>query len=361
MDSRLKPKISCEAVCEDEYQVENLVLPVPREFIAYSALRPPVSINVHLVCRIYVSCIKVWAKVGSLKSTAFELSAEGQILAYGKCEQDSQIGVFFYTAKSPKTSVAHFTPILIKNCRKPVSNLKITVKRTRSCAPVIKRLEIWGQPAEKCHEVENLASSSRSNVHHFETLEDSPPQEPLGTDLEGTPEEFLDSLTYHIMTIPFTLPSGKVIDERTLNRCCEIEGEWDRPPCDPFTGLEFTRARRPVFNHALKARIDKFLLANNKESPERTVVTSYLRRASESPPKPSGSAAQPRKASPTGAASRCCQQCERTEHLYEVVKCKHLICRNCLYGSKEVRTSCTIANCSVSFSRTEVVKFYVNR
>lgn len=74
------------------------------------------------------------------------------------------------------------------------------------------------------------------------------------------PEEFLDGLTFEIMSIPVRLPSGNVIDEQTFERFNKQEAGWGRPPSDPFTSQPITAERRPVYDTALKARIDAFLL-----------------------------------------------------------------------------------------------------
>lgn len=388
MDFRLKPKISCDCVCEDNYGVENLINPIPKEFIAYSCVKPPISIKINLICRIHLDCVKIWAKVGSLKSTAFELSAGGQILGYGKCDADSQVGMYFYNAKTSPQSTPSFSAILLKNNpKKPISDLQITVRRTRGCAIVIKKIEIYGQPAEKCPEVENLPSSSRSQIHHFETNDSPPPCDIVETDDGDVPEDFLDAITCSMMVIPYTLPSGKVIDRETLEKCNQTEAEWGRSPSDPFTGLTFMRHRRPVFNAALKARIDHFLLTNT-DKPElkyapRTVGT-YLKRqqSSSSPPKaqkvnyellPLGTpfeaqlqaavdslknAQQTTNNSSEAIPEKICQKCDNEEHLYEINKCKHFICRNCLLSAKEVRMQCKISNCNVCFSKNDVVKYH---
>ncbi|XP_076439695.1 RING finger protein 37-like [Babylonia areolata] len=74
------------------------------------------------------------------------------------------------------------------------------------------------------------------------------------------PEEFLDTLTFEIMSMPMLLPSGQCIDLSTLDRFSETEANYGRQPSDPFTGLTFTATRKPVVNTALKVRIDYFLV-----------------------------------------------------------------------------------------------------
>lgn len=60
------------------------------------------------------------------------------------------------------------------------------------------------------------------------------------------------------------LPSGKVVDQSTIDKHSEEEAKWGRLPSDPFTGLEFTFNRKAILNLALKARIEKFLMENSE-------------------------------------------------------------------------------------------------
>lgn len=73
------------------------------------------------------------------------------------------------------------------------------------------------------------------------------------------PDEFLDGLTYEVMALPVRLPSGNVVDQGTLERFSRQEASWGRPASDPFTGRPFNADRKPVYDTALKARIDGFL------------------------------------------------------------------------------------------------------
>lgn len=77
------------------------------------------------------------------------------------------------------------------------------------------------------------------------------------------PEDFLDSITCEIMTQPIILPSGKIIDQTTLQKYERNEAIWGRQVSDPFTTIPINDERRPVMATALKLRIDKFLLENS--------------------------------------------------------------------------------------------------
>ena len=65
------------------------------------------------------------------------------------------------------------------------------------------------------------------------------------------------------MPFPMLLPSGKVIDQSTLEKCNRSEATWGRVPSDPFTGVAFTPHSQPLPHPSLKARIDHFLLQHS--------------------------------------------------------------------------------------------------
>lgn len=77
---------------------------------------------------------------------------------------------------------------------------------------------------------------------------------------EEVPEEFLDSITQEVMSLPMTLPSGHTVDRTSLDRCSAAMASWGGPPRDPYTGRKYRDGARPVFNPGLKARIDRWLL-----------------------------------------------------------------------------------------------------
>ena len=98
------------------------------------------------------------------------------------------------------------------------------------------------------------------------------------------PEEFLDELTFDIMSTPMLLPSGHSIDVFTLDRFSDAEATYGRQPSDPFTGLVFTSTRQPVLNETLKMRIDRFL-SEHADEPSLWHVPRALGHAVQSPRK----------------------------------------------------------------------------
>lgn len=65
------------------------------------------------------------------------------------------------------------------------------------------------------------------------------------------------------MQQPIILPSGKVIDQSTLENYGENEALWGRPLSDPFTGILLNDNYKPIFAMQLKLKIDKFLSENS--------------------------------------------------------------------------------------------------
>ncbi|KAM6267941.1 RING finger protein 37 [Spheniscus humboldti] len=167
-----------------------------------------------------------------------------------------------------------------------VSHLKICITHVAGGSlPCIKRLEVWGQPAKSCPQeviegVFQVASQflaqdvgslkpelwtpMESDCVPF-SANDSEQQtlRKLVDVVQDIPEEFLDPITLEIMTFPMLLPSGKVIDQTTLEKCNRSEASWGRVPSDPFTGVAFSQHSQPLPHPTLKARIDHFLLQHS--------------------------------------------------------------------------------------------------
>ncbi|XP_075428737.1 RING finger protein 37 isoform X1 [Ascaphus truei] len=165
-----------------------------------------------------------------------------------------------------------------------VTHLKICITHVAGgglCS--IKRVEVWGQPAKSCPKevVESLHQVAYMSLPHgFGQPRPSSPMESnhmsysnsdnaqhslseLANILQEVPEEFLDPITLEVMTFPILLPSGKVIDQSTLDKCNQSEASWGRMPSDPFTGVPYSQQSQPLPHPSLKARIDYFLLQHS--------------------------------------------------------------------------------------------------
>ncbi|XP_045688960.1 RING finger protein 37 isoform X1 [Phyllostomus hastatus] len=167
-----------------------------------------------------------------------------------------------------------------------VAHLKICITHvTGSGIPCIKRLEVWGQPAKTCSQEvidsvllvaseslpQDLALQAPTLPMESDCDPGTQPEDQQATSslqelaevIPDVPEEFLDPITLEIMPCPMLLPSGKVIDQSTLEKCNRSEATWGRVPSDPFTGVAFTPHSQPLPHPSLKARIDHFLLQHS--------------------------------------------------------------------------------------------------
>uniref|UniRef100_A0A8D0HR25 U-box domain containing 5 n=1 Tax=Sphenodon punctatus TaxID=8508 RepID=A0A8D0HR25_SPHPU len=167
-----------------------------------------------------------------------------------------------------------------------VSHLKICITHVAGGGlPCIKKVEVWGQPTKSCSQevmegVFRVASESLSpgiglqNASLASPMESDPVPfndsdseqqnlQKLVDVIRDIPEEFLDPITLEIMPFPMLLPSGKVIDQSTLEKCNRSEATWGRVPSDPFTGVAFSQHSQALPHPSLKARIDHFLLQHS--------------------------------------------------------------------------------------------------
>lgn len=296
----LNPTVLCSTVSTDGYEVTNLVSSNADEarkgFLAYNAIKPPVTITINFFCSVNVSHVILWSQVGCQKSTGFEIYANSasnsksqdyQKAAYGYLEGD-EVGVIFYRRASYHECIK-YTKQLNSFAWKAIPgrtcyflnnavSLQIKIIKTRSSVPALARVEVWGNPSKSCdqaikHNVFKLwadRSPKKENVccdeseRQLQTVSDS--------DVEfEIPEEFLDSVTCTVMALPFILPCGKVVDQSTLERHEQHEAKWGRAPSDPFTGRIFNENHRPIPATSLKACIDKFLIEHS-ERQELTYV-----------------------------------------------------------------------------------------
>lgn len=218
------------------------------------------------------------------------------------------------------------------------------------------------------------------------------------------PDEFLDCITFEMMSLPMVLPSGKVVDKSTLDRHSKSDESWGRAPSDPFTGVPFSANSKPILNAALKSQIDKFLLANQHRSDTRsiarTVGTSSKRSAHFSKNLSStnesttymvqkkirsealdsvatlvgGSlddsvqlalSSLTRFTTPTSSSNNAassadhdkCRNCKSDQVLYRINQCTHLVCRTCLMDSTRSGAAGTCV-CGKVYAKSDVVRYF---
>ena len=119
----------------------------------------------------------------------------------------------------------------------------------------------------KYQEREHSESASKIRFYGTEMCDTSSQEE--DKEKVAIPPEFLDIITHEMMTVPITLPSGHVIDEKTLNQYVQNEAEWGRPSNDPFTKIFFDRNYQPTPNLELKIKIDLVLQNCSNQSDKR--------------------------------------------------------------------------------------------
>ncbi|KAK3587487.1 hypothetical protein CHS0354_003629 [Potamilus streckersoni] len=167
-----------------------------------------------------------------------------------------------------------------------VSHVTIRITRTSSGSAVaLKSIQIWGQPSisvptdlqdkiysicqqvfdtkarddaisPSCSDKGVLSSEDRTLIDIKTKLTEN------GVEI---PEDFLDCITFDIMSMPMLLPCGKNIDQSTLEKFISNEASWGRSPSDLFTGVPFQSGSQAVANTVLRIRIDKFLMDHSEQ------------------------------------------------------------------------------------------------
>ncbi|XP_042324768.1 RING finger protein 37 [Sceloporus undulatus] len=324
---QFKPRIHCNKISADGYEVENLIsedlAKRNRGFRCEYFIKPPVHVTFSFpfnvdICRINIdvssgACHNItgldiytstssskpsWANPESPFSAGQPVLDKEVFTLVGKAVLKNQSKVTFsHRGFKPRPPFHHQmdTPFSFSGSASldlwnkgptslsSVSHLKICITHVAGGGlPCFKKVEVWGQPAKSCsHEVVSdvLRVASVSLAQGFGGQTASPPS-PMESDLvpfgnsdsqeqklidaiQNVPEEFLDPITLEVMTLPMLLPSGKVIDQGTLEKCNRSEASWGRVPSDPFTGVAFSQHSQPLPHPSLKARIDHFLLQHS--------------------------------------------------------------------------------------------------
>nr|XP_056711694.1 RING finger protein 37 [Euleptes europaea] len=326
---QFKPRIHCNKISADGYEVENLIsedlAKRNRGFRCEYFIKPPVQVTLSFpfnveICRVNIdissgSCqnitgLDICTSTSSSKASwngpespfsglaGQPVSDKEAFTLVGKAVLKNQSKVTFsHRGFRPRPPFHHLTDALSSfsgsasldlwnkgpTSLTSVSHLKICITHVAGGGlPCIKRVEVWGQPAKSCpHEVVDdiLRVASASPALGFGGQASSLPSpmesdtvpfgHPAGREqrlmeaVQDIPEEFLDPITLEVMTFPMLLPSGKVVDRETLEKCNRSEASWGRVPSDPFTGVAFSQHSQPLPHPSLKARIDHFLLQHS--------------------------------------------------------------------------------------------------
>uniref|UniRef100_A0A2C9LFD6 U-box domain-containing protein n=1 Tax=Biomphalaria glabrata TaxID=6526 RepID=A0A2C9LFD6_BIOGL len=312
--------VSSDKVSVDGHECTNLIsqdLTLRRKgYLAEHFLRPPVTLTFHFPCNVCIHKVVLVPSVGQQKSNLLELLCASQ-LQYRETLHLSQMKKAHIESRreSHSNSSTNFPPPVFYTVSKVFSNgdetcfynpkvvnlnseldtfkkqiamrhfksemltaashLTIKILSTLSgSAAALSKIDIWGLPSNsvQSHLKEKIftkyvnflkpeCSSSLKNENHKQDCGDLN----ISQGKIEIPEEFLDSLTWEVMTIPILLPSGKNIDKSTLDTYIAHESVCCKKPRDPFTGIEFSDSIKPLPNLALKARIDQFLMKNSSD------------------------------------------------------------------------------------------------
>ncbi|XP_072112780.1 RING finger protein 37 [Mobula birostris] len=320
------PRIQCNKVCADGYDVSNLISADPVKtrcgFRAEYFIKPPLHVTVSFpfnveLCRIDLevsglqnslgldiytctTCNKTQAwtenSFQSSQPACQTFTDKDVFTLVGKVVLKNQNKVSFrhkaYKPRAPFNELNELSAVDSHTSKQDLWNkgqFSLTnINHLRICityvsggrVPCFRKLDIWGQPsrssplkliesvfkayqeykAEQSIPVikQGIASTAPSNNTPGDSLQPSTHGSPLPGG--SIPEEFLDPITSEIMVLPMLLPSGKVIDQSTLDKYSRNEATWGRVPNDPFTGVPFSHHSKPVPHLTLKARLDYFVL-----------------------------------------------------------------------------------------------------
>ncbi|XP_063313670.1 RING finger protein 37 [Pelobates fuscus] len=311
---QFKPRIVCSKISADGYEVDNLIsedlAKRNRGFRCEYFIKPPLHIIIYFPFNVDICRINIDTSSGghhnfsgmdiytSASAMGDQLQNKDDFLMVGKVLLKNQSKVTFNNRGFKPRRPFHQTDYVMSyhgsSCQdlwskgpyslSSIAQLKICITHVGGgalCA--LKRVEVWGQPSKTCpkevvegvYQVACLSlpngfgqqnPSSPMESNHISYINSENAQHGLGdlaNILRDVPEEFLDPITLEIMTLPMLLPSGKVIDQSTLDKCNQSEASWGRMPSDPFTGVPYSQQSQPVYHPTLKVRIDYFLLQHS--------------------------------------------------------------------------------------------------
>lgn len=295
-------------------------------FMAEYFIKPPVTVLLTLPCPTELSCVVVGLIRGPVKLTGFEIwvsrtgvgatspPQDDFVLVGKKYEATGDVvqlrnrcyvprGPFATLMRDGKTPSfaydSHGTGETLKTAYcKYVCRIKLKLTRAMGSASIgLGSLQVWGQPmaalcslaaqdelirqflgtaatVPNCNR-EHSATDKRSLHQPSSSASTVPEQakslpakskgEQEGEVTKGEfqiPTDFLDALTFELMTQPVVLPSGQIVDQSTLDKHVDTEEKWGRPPTDPFTGITLTGINCPKSLPELKTRIDHFVVRN---------------------------------------------------------------------------------------------------
>lgn len=303
--NRLILSVICNKPCSEGYDVTNLIssnfFENSKGFLAERFISPPVMLTFEFKCSIYIKYIVIKCTVGAQKTSGIELfsqckpDCEYVSIASGVLEESKDGFVFHRFNEDVKQTFGgkyHCRTFRPNACPylSPVKRIQIKIFRTsRTSVPGIGKVNFFGFPLEykipKPKEVSMCNAVRREFPKKKELLRENSLelQKPSASTSKHNlnlciPEEFLDPITFEIMIQPVIMPSGKIINNTTMDMYEKEERRWGRGPSDPFTNVLFTESSKPVAATDLKARIDRYLSINSDHSEFYNIPRTVGRR-----------------------------------------------------------------------------------
>lgn len=359
-DSIFNASIQLDDSCisREDYSVENLISPDAdlrkRGFLCETFIRPPVSLSICFPFAFDIKYVVIGTRVGGQKSSGFQISAGRNDNIQKICSMITEKDTIVFHDNSTDLSIfgdnydrCCFNISASRNI-KSAEKLSVRIFRTVNSIPGIGKLEIWGKisfivPKEIRQAIINKWEDSKfpkkkqiqiNNTHQITETNS-------GISDFCICDDFLDSITYEVMTCPMVLPSGKYVDQSTIEKCIKHDEMYGRTPCDPFTGIPFTVTLKPMPVPELKGRIDSFLIKHADNENVKCIPRAVGKR--------SLSFYAERQ---TKIIKVHCSICSEDNNLY-CLPCKHLQCKNCLQTEK---FKCIV--CHTSFNRNQIEKYH---
>jgi len=345
-------------ISREDYSVENLISSDAelrkRGFLCETFIRPPVSLTFSFPFAFDIKYVVIGTRVGGQKSSGFQILAgrSGNIQKICSMITEKETILFHDNSIDLSTFENDFDKCCFnisasRNIRS-AEKLSVRIFKTANSIPAIGKLEIWGKIScsvpKEIHQslTRNWEESKRPKLIPKKISNRQPITE-NNSDIFVMCDDFLDSITYEVMTCPMVLPCGKYVDSRTVEKCVEHDTMYGRTPCDPFTGIPFTDKLKPMPVPELKGRIDSFLIKHADDENVKCIPRAVGKH--------SFSFYTERH---TKKIKVQCSTCNENCNLYNL-PCKHLLCRNCL---KTERNICNV--CNSNFGRNQIEKYHIN-
>ncbi|CAI6365899.1 unnamed protein product [Macrosiphum euphorbiae] len=343
-------------ISREDYSVENLISPDSalrkRGFLCETFIRPPVSLTFSFPFAFDIKYVVIGTRVGGQKSSGFQILAGRSDNVQKICSMITEKEAILFHDNSTDLSTygneydkCCFNISASRNIRS-AEKLTVRIFKTANSIPAISKLEIWGKiscgvPKEIHRSITRNWEESKRPKQIQKKINNAQPITKINSDVFVMCDDFLDSITYEVMTCPMVFPSGKYVDRTTVEKCIEHDTMYGRTPCDPFTGIPFTDKLKPMPVPELKGRIDSFLIKHADDENVKCIPRAvgkhsfsfYNERQTKKP-------------------KVQCSTCNENCNLYNL-PCKHLQCRNCL---KTERIKCNV--CHSNFNRSQIEKYH---